>query len=460
MFTGDLEEDGESELVINHKDLIEGVTFFKAGHHGSSKTSNSANFVDIIRPQYVAITKMGAAKDPDNSINHFLKYTDYIFPTYVKSENKLYSLFGDERFRFYGYKVEVLTKNNSIGSMGKAVSLFDAVVGSGKNWFREGIYGDSDLADSLYIYTFDEGLPSYSNCTLIKYGHYDILVDCGSLDYYSREFVDKLKKYVVDGVLEYVVITQNQVPNMRQMISTGDYLNGGIFDEFVVEYLIDNKCTNNIKDESKYGHYVRYLEQAKKVKKQNYRLDVKGELTRTITDHLKFSVWGSNVSFSPNENDYSMCVLIQFYNEKYLFVGDLTDYGDLLDIHKKELTNIKFLRLSNAATRIKKFDRFDEFIEYISPEKAVIGTPLHFVMSNGKEMFDKEDQETLLDINGFGDIFYCSYLNERGDYSMGNGSIIFIASKKKEIDDKMIKELSDSKPDTLFDYHKRIYGNH
>lgn len=463
LFTGDLEEDGEVELVVNHRDLLEGVTFFKAGHHGSSATSNTINFIDCIRPEYVAITKMGAASDPDCSINNFLKYTDYIYPTYVKNNNKLYCLFGDERFLFNGKKVKVLSSNkNNIDSFtSEAVSLFDAILDDGTNWFYEGVAGSGSIEDNLYIYTFDEGLPSYNNCTLIKYGHYDILVDCGSLDYYSREYVSKLKKYVVDGVIEYVIITQNQVPNMRQMVSTSNYSNHGVFDEFEIEYLYDSGRTNNSKDEGKYSHYVRYLNQTNKVKKEYISLNVNGEVKKRIADNLKLSVWGSSVSYSPNENDYSMCVLIQFYNEKYLFVGDLTNYDYLLKSHKTDLMNVKFFRLSNAATRIDKMEKFQEFINYITPDISVIGTPLHFVMSNGKEMFDKHDLNTLRNITGFKDIYYCSYLDEEGNYSLGNGSLVFIASNKIRVKDYIVKESTSSdrtiKPDTIETYYKRVY---
>jgi beta-lactamase superfamily II metal-dependent hydrolase len=52
MFTGDLEEDGESKLVDNN--TLPQVELFKGGHHGS-KTSSTAKLLSAIQPKNVAV---------------------------------------------------------------------------------------------------------------------------------------------------------------------------------------------------------------------------------------------------------------------------------------------------------------------------------------------------------------------------------------------------------------------
>ena len=53
LFTGDLEEDGETSLVAKN-DLGE-VEFFKAGHHGS-KTSSTDAWLAAVKPKIAVIS--------------------------------------------------------------------------------------------------------------------------------------------------------------------------------------------------------------------------------------------------------------------------------------------------------------------------------------------------------------------------------------------------------------------
>ena len=80
LFTGDIEEEGEEKLVENHPKLLENVTFFKANHHGSDN-ANSEIFLDVIKPDYISITKMNT--NDSTALGRFIHYTDYIYPTYV-----------------------------------------------------------------------------------------------------------------------------------------------------------------------------------------------------------------------------------------------------------------------------------------------------------------------------------------------------------------------------------------
>lgn len=63
VFTGDAEKESETEMVEAHKSILK-ADVLKIGHHGS-KTSSSAEFVDLIDPDYAVIS---VAKD--NGYNH------------------------------------------------------------------------------------------------------------------------------------------------------------------------------------------------------------------------------------------------------------------------------------------------------------------------------------------------------------------------------------------------------
>ncbi len=50
LFTGDLEQYGEQQLIKRYGPLLANLTLLKAGHHGS-KTSSTEAFVELLQPQ-------------------------------------------------------------------------------------------------------------------------------------------------------------------------------------------------------------------------------------------------------------------------------------------------------------------------------------------------------------------------------------------------------------------------
>lgn len=73
LFTGDLEEDGEKDLVKQNADKMGKTRLYKAGHHGS-KTSTSQELLDVIDPD--AICVCACAGSPE-----YTKNKDNQFPT-------------------------------------------------------------------------------------------------------------------------------------------------------------------------------------------------------------------------------------------------------------------------------------------------------------------------------------------------------------------------------------------
>mgnify|MGYP002673785432 FL=1 len=73
LFTGDLEEDGEKDLVTKNSAKMGKTRLYKAGHHGS-KTSTSQELLDVIDPD--AICVCACAGSPE-----YTKNKDNQFPT-------------------------------------------------------------------------------------------------------------------------------------------------------------------------------------------------------------------------------------------------------------------------------------------------------------------------------------------------------------------------------------------
>lgn len=418
-FTGDLLRDGEEKLLLYHKDLIKNVTLFKAAHHGS-KSSNTEKFIDCIRPVYVAITKMNSTGGyVGSSMDSFLKYTDYIYITYIKAEKNYQIMHGDIIFRMDGKNVYVDSEIDS-----NQTCIRDL------KWFKDAVecYEEdaNQINDRIFIITFDEDeYSSHNNCTLIKYGHIDILIDCGSMSNSAR-FVEKLRDYVVDGEIEYVIVTNHQYFHYNQLI--GDYKDGnpvgnGILDEFIVDNLIDGGVTVNTRAPVT-GYYPKYNERIKEIDGRQ-KVGVLDSASVKINDNLSFQVMGSGVASANDEGSLSLITLVKFRDDKYLFVGDQVYYEYIIEKYGKELKGVSFMRHSGSAVNIKSVDYYEDFIKKADPKYSVVGTPIDFVLSNGKTVYGENNRITLLNnVTNSRQIFFCGYMNGTS-YVSRNGDIIF-----------------------------------
>lgn len=85
LFTGDIEETAEKEILKKYKDKLSilNSTILKVGHHGS-KTSSTDDFIKVIKP---AVSLIGVGKDNkfghpnDDVINRLKRYGSLIYRT-------------------------------------------------------------------------------------------------------------------------------------------------------------------------------------------------------------------------------------------------------------------------------------------------------------------------------------------------------------------------------------------
>jgi beta-lactamase superfamily II metal-dependent hydrolase len=257
LFCGDLEEFGssmtrvgaESALVKSNKSLLSsGVYFFKASHH-ASKTSNSLNLLDVIRPQYVWIPAVAGGKyDFPNqyALNNLLKWTDYVYMPEKNGDKGPETYYGQMDVSIAKDKNEVTYTNTT-----QPASLLDS------DWFS------ANRAFTAYIREltpFDDP-SSYSsslaNCVYAKVGHVDILIDAGynpSKDNGYRHFSKRIKELCNDGILDYVVLTTAKPECFSELLGSLKTNDGIIGDPEIkkIGVLIDPKYskeeTNNNKN--------------------------------------------------------------------------------------------------------------------------------------------------------------------------------------------------------------------
>ena len=97
--------------------------------------------------------------------------------------------------------------------------------------------------ESIDINFLELGNDKTGDCTFIKAGDTDILIDAGSRQASATTIDNFVKGYCDDGVLEYVIATHAHQDHIEGFTSTNT--NPGIFDRYKIDTLIDFAKTNN-----------------------------------------------------------------------------------------------------------------------------------------------------------------------------------------------------------------------
>ena len=233
LFTGDLCEfnsglsytrvNGEKNLIEYNQELKDGVYFFKAGHHGSL-TSNSLEFLNYIRPCYIGINCVlnGQFDFPnDNVLNNMCKWTDYIYITQKKSDDIIQDLHGKIIFTYDSIKKEMSVNYTNLG-IGN--SIFDI----------QEIFNSKFTSYSIYNLSSGDKYAE-GECTYIKLGHIDMVINSGAYAKNSQTlptspvFLEKIKHYCNDKVLDYVILSGSSQTNIFDFVGQSDKKDGLLY---------------------------------------------------------------------------------------------------------------------------------------------------------------------------------------------------------------------------------------
>ena len=380
LFTGDLEEysslnnnkdlNGEDKLLEYNPQLCNGVTFYKAAHHGSL-TSSSEAFIDSIRPQYVVISVVAGSDryTSDESkqlpapkvLERLFKYTDKIYITELTKEDTVVDYYGDIKICCSEAGVTVETEQ------------LNGVLLHHTDWFRE----TRDTVLSTFVFdlpVLPNGDAGNWHCVLVKYGSVDILIDCGiyinnGADT-SLEFVDKLKRYCIDGVLDYVIVTSARNKSISQMIGNLGKGNG-VLDSFKILNLIDfGENTNmSVEKDGEQAWLKSYVEKRDQYLSNGSICNYNNSSFYKIEDDFTLQVFNAAGVQSKNEADYSLCTLITFKGKKLLFTGDLSNSNRLINEAGQKISNVTFyVAGGNGSAEANS----KELLSTIRPEYIVI----------------------------------------------------------------------------------------
>lgn len=247
----------------------------------------------------------------------------------------------------------------------------------------------STSAGDVAVHFLELGNKYTGDCTYIKVGEsIDILIDCGSRTS-SIAYVKKyLDNYVVDGVLDYVIITHAHRDHYAGFATSTKMQS--IFDLFYCNNIITFATTETgKKDTATYKNFERELNDAKGLDLENSTLDNKIEIKPNIytalecvekqngasdifvldsENNIELQILKTKFYYdaSENENNNSVCCMINQGNKNFLFTGDLEGESDKDGEHSLiALNTLPKVELLKAGHHGSKTSSSNEFLNAV-----------------------------------------------------------------------------------------------
>ncbi len=193
------------------------------------------------------------------------------------------------------------------------------------------------------------------DCTYVKAGDNDILIDAGSRVGSIESIHDYLSDYMTDNTLEYVIATHAD----RDHIAGFSKKDGSIFDLYECKTIIDFARTN--KDSETYYNYLseRDDEVEKGAKhytalecynnengaKRIYNLSDDGSIRMEILYNYYYE------NYSKDENNYSVCIMFYHGERSFLFTGDLEKEGEEKLAEKHKFSQVELYKAGHHGSK-------------------------------------------------------------------------------------------------------------
>lgn len=293
------------------------------------------------------------------------------------------------------------------------------------------------------IHFLELGNKYTGDCTLIKCGDTEILIDAGSRQNSAATIKSYVDKYCTDGVLEYVIAThahQDHIAGFVGNSNGGDRT--GILYQYRIGTLIQFGGTNaTSKIYKDYCSAVEYVQnngatvytatqcwyETDGAQKQ-YFLDEE----RTLSMNILYNYYYDHKT--SDENDYSVCMLltdVEGDNEySYLFTGDLEEKGEGKLVDNNDLPEVELFKGGHHGSYTATTEKL---LSVIKPKSVAVccccGTTEY--TQNKDNTFPA--QAFINRVAKYTENIYCTTLiidYKAGEYKSMNGNIVFYYSDK------------------------------
>lgn len=250
------------------------------------------------------------------------------------------------------------------------------------------------VSGDLEIHFLELGNKYTGDCTYIRNGDVDVLIDAGSRRSSISTICEYLDARMTDDVIEYVIVTHAHEDHYAGF-ATGEATDS-LFDIYEVEVIIDfSQITKGKEDGTMYKNYVRerdaeiaagatHYTAAECRESGNYIFDLGDGIELEILDSLYY------YERTSSENDHSVCTMINQGDRHFLFTGDLEERGEKKLVEMNELPEVVLYKAGHHGS---KTSSSEELLSVIDPEIVCVcccaGSPEY--TDNPANMFPTQD---------------------------------------------------------------------
>ena len=208
-----------------------------------------------------------------------------------------------------------------------------------------GAFTEEDIStiksSDLSIHFPELGNKYTGDCTLIKVGETEILIDAGSRKGSSATLVPYIRQFCTDGVLEYVIATHAHQDHIAGFIGTNSA--DGIFESFECKTIIDYPLSDATSQVREDYETLRDAEVASGAKHYTalecWNNENGAQRSYTLADGITMNFLYQKFyeEKTSDENDYSVCMLLTEGENNYLFTGDLEHEGEQSLVESNDL---------------------------------------------------------------------------------------------------------------------------
>ena len=227
--------------------------------------------------------------------------------------------------------------------------------------------GDVYVSGDLSIHFMELGNEYAGDSVYIKAGETDILIDAGSRASSTDTTSEYIDQYCTDGVLEYVIATHADQDHIAGF--AGSDSSPSIFDRYECEVIIDFPRTD--KDTQTYKKYVANRDAEVEAGATHYTAlqcwnEEDGaqkvyELSDGIEMEILYNYYYEHDS--ADENNYSVCLMINQGDRHFLFTGDLEEEGEAYLVENNTLPKVEIFKAGHHGSKTSSTDRLLQVIQ-------------------------------------------------------------------------------------------------